>query len=589
MVYAVPRGMYSFSYIEMSLTLQSKSDTSGPSPQSLANSAAGSSRVQKPKMKRSNSNVTPSIVQMAMTGDPSVLAQHANPLDISSQTTSEPSSNVPSLVSSSSSTPQISAVDRGPPVRTDSMQSTGFPATTGEDKPHLQLGMMGIGGYRTSSDIVGWSNAWPDVHAPLPQDQPEGETISDCCRPAVIPEESVISLPPPSCCAPRPADSYDSVRHAHQDALQVDHGQAVVPTSTNGLGSPHMNFSVNFVDAFSPPEGRYGQFTIDPAFDFFSQYESRHGCSTNGQISSHINGGGEQHDCHCGDGCMCLGCSQHPGNKTTQDYARYHNELASRGYNTQQPGMVSMPVYFQSSYPTRPSPYALPINPGAVPNLQQHQFPPSFQSPYNHTQGYGMPQGLPQQMGAPIQTSAPTNAMPPFNFQSPMAPSTPAPNSSFQSQTKFQTPSRPTYQDRSETQRPLTALNSVAEPTLANPTCPDGESATTHESPSTDQEDNASTLSPSSFYVQHFQIPGCDDVTGTCHCGDGCTCVGCLVHSGHRGESGVLNETSADTTRRLSEALHMNALRSTPDLHGFSLDGFQEGIHDTLFATSVPG
>lgn len=30
-------------------------------------------------------------------------------------------------------------------------------------------------------------------------------------------------------------------------------------------------------------------------------------------------------------------------------------------------------------------------------------------------------------------------------------------------------------------------------------------------------------------------LPGCNDATGTCQCGDGCECVGCLTHGGHNG------------------------------------------------------
>lgn len=33
-----------------------------------------------------------------------------------------------------------------------------------------------------------------------------------------------------------------------------------------------------------------------------------------------------------------------------------------------------------------------------------------------------------------------------------------------------------------------------------------------------------------------MQLGRCTDATGTCRCGDSCTCVGCLTHSGHDGE-----------------------------------------------------
>jgi hypothetical protein len=589
-VYAVPRGMFSFTRLGTSLTFQPISDTSGPIPSSLTNSAAGTSRVQKPKMKRSNSTVTPSIVQQAMSGDPSVLAQQANHLDLSSQNTSESLSNVPSLVSSSSSTPQINAVDMGLHPRTDSMQSAGFPDIKDEDKPQLQLGMIGRGGYRTSSDVVGWSDTWPDVHAPLPlrADQTEDAAISDCCRPPVIQEESSKDPPPSSCCAPKQADLYGSARHAQQSALQsnVGQGAALLPR-TNSLDGSHMNFSAHYADPFSVSDARINQFTGDATFDFFSQYESRHGCSTNGQISSHINGGGEQHECHCGDGCMCLGCSEHPGNKTTQDYARWHNEMASRAYST---GMGSLPVYFQQPlYPTNPYPYAQPLNTGPVPNLQQQQFAHSYQQPSYDRQGYDMPQRLPQQMGPSMHVGTQADRAQSYIFHDPMAPSRTVPNNSFQPPNAFQNSYRLVYQDRLETQRQLISPDSLAGRTPETPTALDGETAVTQDSPSTDQDDTNTTLSPGGFTFQEVQVPGCNNTTGDCHCGSGCDCVGCVVHSGHGGDSAIWNETSADTTQRLSEVLHMNALGSPPDLHAFSLDEFEGVIHNTIFPTTVPG
>jgi hypothetical protein len=639
-VYAVPRGMYSSTQPETSLTRQSMPDTSAFFPPPLVNPAAGlqaaglqGSRVQKPKARRSSSNVTPSTVQMVMNGDPSVLAQQANHME-SSQATSEQPSNAPSLVSSSSSTPPFNAVDSGAPPRADSVHSTVFQGIKGENEPRSQLGMMGVGGYRASSDIVDWGDAWPDPNgqpasgqpasgqSSLGQNQAENETVSDGRRPAAIPEEPTVALPPSSCCAPKAGGSYDSSSHAQQTAMRMDHGQApsVLP-STIALSGSSMNFSISFADPLSPSDARFGQFPGNPNFDFFSQYESRHGCSMNGQISSHINGGGEQHECHCGDGCMCLGCSQHPGNKTTQDYARYHNELASRGFNTQEAGMMPVPGFYPSLFSTAPTQFNPQMTAGPVPNLQQRQFAASFQQPlYDTSQEYTIAHGLPLQMGPPMHMDASANALQQFNFQSPMAPLGSAPNissfqsenetsmasmssepnRSFQPQTEFQIP-RPSYQDRSETQRPLAAQNSMAEQIPANSVGLDGESAAAHDSPSTDQDDNASILSQSFFSLQQVQIPGCDNITGTCHCGDGCECVGCLVHSGHSGLAGdnaVLNETSADTTRRLTEALQMhanapsmnaNGVRRTPDFQDFSLDDFQRGIHDPIFSTSVSG
>jgi hypothetical protein len=55
------------------------------------------------------------------------------------------------------------------------------------------------------------------------------------------------------------------------------------------------------------------------------------------------------------------------------------------------------------------------------------------------------------------------------------------------------------------------------------------------DSPSGSNEEEAPTLSPSSFFWSEMVLPGCNDATGTCQCGDGCECVGCLTHGGHNG------------------------------------------------------
>lgn len=55
------------------------------------------------------------------------------------------------------------------------------------------------------------------------------------------------------------------------------------------------------------------------------------------------------------------------------------------------------------------------------------------------------------------------------------------------------------------------------------------------DSPSDGKDEDTPTLSPSSYFWQELVLPGCNDATGTCQCGDGCECVGCLTHGGHNG------------------------------------------------------
>ncbi|KAI4906256.1 hypothetical protein J4E90_010729 [Alternaria incomplexa] len=55
-------------------------------------------------------------------------------------------------------------------------------------------------------------------------------------------------------------------------------------------------------------------------------------------------------------------------------------------------------------------------------------------------------------------------------------------------------------------------------------------------SPSDIKDEDTVTLSPSSYFWNEMTLPSCSDASGTCQCGDGCACVGCLTHGGHTGE-----------------------------------------------------
>ncbi|KAG9198138.1 hypothetical protein G6514_010464 [Epicoccum nigrum] len=73
---------------------------------------------------------------------------------------------------------------------------------------------------------------------------------------------------------------------------------------------------------------------------------------------------------------------------------------------------------------------------------------------------------------------------------------------------------------------PVSAAAAAAAATMSSPVA---------DSPSGSNEEEAPTLSPSSFFWSEMVLPGCNDATGTCQCGDGCECVGCLTHGGHNG------------------------------------------------------
>lgn len=49
---------------------------------------------------------------------------------------------------------------------------------------------------------------------------------------------------------------------------------------------------------------------------------------------------------------------------------------------------------------------------------------------------------------------------------------------------------------------------------------------------------NQELMEPSQYYTLEYPVglpSSCSDVTGSCQCGNDCSCVGCLMHSGHNG------------------------------------------------------
>jgi hypothetical protein len=94
--------------------------------------------------------------------------------------------------------------------------------------------------------------------------------------------------------------------------------------------------------------------------------------------------------------------------------------------------------------------------------------------------------------------------------------------------------------------------------------------------PDSPGDDDSSTLSPSSFLLQQFTLPGCNDITGTCACGDGCECPGCLTHTGHNREP----------ESQITEGLEHSSLSGTTDVDSFSLD---DDSQNGVFTPRAPG
>jgi hypothetical protein len=564
------------------------------SPNSFASSpvvAAG--RIQKTKPRKSLSNVTPSHVQRVFDGDSSNVSQASNLRNESvTSASSDTSSNVPSLASSSSSTPRIDAVDMGVP-RNDSFQQVSTPAIKDEaNHSRIQIGTMGAEGYRLSTGDLGWTDEWSEYGArPASTTQRTLPSAPSCCQPQTIPEEPIEMALPSSCCAPtantQPGFSGDARHDSHQPISQnLRHmsGDEHTGFGTSTFNNP-MNLGMNFTEPFEFGAASFN--SVPQGLDFFGELEGRDGCGSHVHIPGQLNGRVDGHNCHCGEGCDCLGCATHPANRTTTEYVRYHNAIASRGYpipSRMQAPLGTFQQHSQYGTPNAQGQYSH-VHPVGMPNVQQDQLTSRFNQTYGPAPTYGVPSNsIPSwQLGSQIPVLTPTNELQQFHIHTPsqMAPAVPQPTQ-LQFQNEFHGP-RSQQGQSLKSERNITNSAGKApinnfEPAQRNRRDPD--LVMDHESPSTD--DDNSTLSPSSIHIQQFKMPGCNDVTGTCQCGDGCQCPGCLTHVGH-GEY-----TENDIATGSARPVNRGSARTgrAPDLNGFSVDNFH---HVEMFPTTAPG
>ncbi|KAF2251173.1 hypothetical protein BU26DRAFT_423195 [Trematosphaeria pertusa] len=208
-----------------------------------------------------------------------------------------------------------------------------------------------------------------------------------------------------------------------------------------------------------------------------------------------------EHNCHCGDSCSCFGCAAHPNNATMIEYMRSMHHFMTHGAW----GQLPPPTYDMPSYPHHP--------------------------------GFSADGGLAYNSTAPANF-LPTNQM---NFQANMngtmsMPSTPLTVTGAWAQTPLQNstqvpPSLDAQYFAAGNIAPVTTQEATSSLKMEEA----AQSPTFADSPSDGKDEETPTLSPSSYFWGEIELPGCNDATGTCQCGDGCECVGCLTHGGHNG------------------------------------------------------
>jgi hypothetical protein len=446
-------------------------------------SFSANSKVQKQRGQRSQFNLSNSTVQKVISGDPDALARLANlGPEKAVGSVSDSSSQPPSTTSSNSTTPKIDAI--------------------GSASNYTDITNPLI----TPTDITEASQ-WP-----LNRSDPR--TAS-----SMISGERVAGKPTKSCCCGD--DSSSNTLDSQMPSTVVQHNSSLQSPMIQPQSQPPVH---SLFDAYNQPYGIQNGPQFPELDTDFSTYELSVGCD--GMHGASLNTQSAHKDCNCGDTCACFACATHPNNRTTIDYVRYHNELFMRREYEQI-------THYLQSHPS-PQSYA-PFQ----------QYNPAHQTVFNHIQQSfaslpGQSQNLKQSYSYQrldwSQPSTPTlQSNPSTNSSIKVMHFTPEPHP-FTHQTQI-----PIYDNNMSllpepSYRPL---QTIPHQPIA-PETPHGRIIEALDN--ADSPDDSSTLSPSSFLLQQFSLPDCSNVNGTCLCGDGCSCPGCLTHSGHDVEQTSSND-----------------------------------------------
>jgi hypothetical protein len=377
---------------------------------------------------------------------------------------------------------------------------------------------------RTPTERSGSNEASPPSSASsTPRILPSrNDSLSSCCRPKPVEEPVQPPTRQGGCCGnklkqiPEPVQvkSCCSGSRVQTNAMPIPQPQ---PHALQHLGQ---QFQFQLQSQVHTPQyaNMQPQIATPPSFPFSlghpiynhaaAAYSQSHSMpmspGTNVPMSPHMTGPpmtqhAPEHNCHCGENCSCFGCAAHPNNATMMEYVRLMAQFQyTGGFGSMPPPLYDMPTY--------------PHHPGYGAE--------AFQSMNFNAMSPGFSTSTPTQMSFPTGMSMPSMSNTPLPISSTWhqppvpAPSTPQPQ--FYEPSSYITPT-PVID------HPLTLK--TEEPVASPPA----------DSPVDSQEEEATTLSPTSYFWNTMVLPNCSDATGTCQCGDGCECVGCLTHGGHNG------------------------------------------------------
>ncbi|KAF2470085.1 uncharacterized protein BDR25DRAFT_36614 [Lindgomyces ingoldianus] len=511
-----PSGACSCERVVINYTIPKSSECACPSDQTHTSSsvAGNSNRVQKSRTKKATNSFTSASLEKAIKATHDAEPDHSSlltrtPTNPSIAPSDHSTSNGASPPSSASSTPRIQ-----PSSSRKQSYSSDFQTPDSLARPLTAHSQEGSSCCKPKPPYLEYVSTQPQ------------KTRGNCCGGNSM--EPPKPVPPKkSCCSGHSQPNQDTLfaqmsdsqnvsqnfgsygQHQQQNQLKftphgsVDPGYNYLPgVSRQVPGNMGMGLPMGFnMPIYNHLASVYQQ---SPSMHMPRAEEHR------SQVGRH----GTEHNCHCGDSCSCFGCAAHPSNATMTEYIRLMHQYMSTGRF------------------------------GALP-------PPTYDLPtYPHHPGYGAE--TPQQMQY-IPQPTPVDFS---GFQTTVSPmmNVPAPSVNVSAPWQQGSIQAPTHIPHIPPRNDHHFFSAAKEPqeNLDLDTAP---SPTFVDSPSDGKDDETSTLSPSSYLWQELVIPGCNDDTGTCQCGDGCECVGCLTHGGHNG-------VTLETTPTIQEDGFSQALTS---------------------------
>lgn len=461
--------------------------------QSVASVAGTSNRVQKTRNRKSTNTINSSTLEKA------IKASQDAETDSSSLLTGTPTN------------PSFPSSDR-------SISNGASPSSSASSTPRILPSPSRKQSYGGDIKLPDLSTTTPVISS--------SPKVSSCCKPKLPRRESepVLEQKAGGCCSskangpPKPLPVQKSCCSGKSQPNQADTFAQINGQTTMAQNFPQF------------PQFQQGQFQNQPygamnqGFDYnmssnmgmplplgfntpiYNHMASRYQQPPSMPMSPTHNGAvhagmhGAEHNCHCGDGCSCFGCAAHPNNATMTEYIRLMAQFQSTGGF----GPYSAPTYDMPAYPHHPG-FGAEAEHGMAFNTQSTNFPPFSAGQMSFPMNMNSTMSIPN---TPVMAASP---WPQLSTQAPL-----------------HTPSIADAQFFSAANANATPVAVKTEENAPSP-------ATLAVSPTESKDEDTPTLSPSSYFWSELELPGCNDATGTCQCGDGCECVGCLTHGGHNG------------------------------------------------------